>query len=754
MADLLAVDDAPLATSTRTPENRIDDADYLRSNVCGGEGFDWYYASDRDRHAQLRTPITDGQGEPWIWRFKDIRSWWSNPHHDRRRGVRSELPTDWVPGSKPIWFTEYGCAALDKATNQPNKFLDAMSSESTLPYYSNGQRNDALQAAYVRAVTEYWGDNDNNPPHKDGGRMVDMSRAHVWCWDARPYPAFPARDDLWSDGAAWTHGHWLNGRAGAVPLAAIVSDICREAGIAAFDVSGLSGVVRGMALTNGETGRAALQPLMLAYGFDALERDGVLQFKMRTGRVDAVLDQDDLALAEDVSGAEFARAPDSDLFGRVRVSHVEAGSDYPAATAEATLPDDHLGSASETELPMTLTRGEARASAERWLAEAGVARDTVRFALAPSKSELGPGDVVRLMVGGRPEQSWRIDRVERAGAVTVDAVRVDRAVYDDRPVDDAPALTRPYQPPVPVWPVFMDLPLLRGDEVPHAPWLAVSAKPWPGAVAAWSSVNAEGGFDLNTTLPVRSVMGKTLTPLHFARAGAWDRGAPLRLRITEGQLNSATVTSVMAGANLLAIGDGSADRWELIQFKDATLVQPGVWEVELRLRGQAGTDAVMPDVWPAGSTVVLLDGAPKQVALPPDTRGQMRYWRIGPASRPPEDDSYDTIGAAFAGIGLRPLCPCHLRVDGRRITWVRRTRIGGDGWDGPDVPLGEATERYVVRLVRAGAILHQQIVGVPEVQIAAEAWAKAAVGGAFAVEVAQLSDQFGAGAFIRREIDG
>ena len=134
-----------------------------------------------------------------------------------------------------------GCAALDKGTNQPNKFLDAMSSESMLPWFSDGRRDDAIQAACVEAVTSYWADPANNPAMKNGGRMVELSRAHVWAWDARPYPAFPGRDDLWSDGPAWERGHWLNGRAGAVPLADVVRDICEGAGVAAFDVSGLLG---------------------------------------------------------------------------------------------------------------------------------------------------------------------------------------------------------------------------------------------------------------------------------------------------------------------------------------------------------------------------------------------------------------------------------------------------------------------------------------------------------------------------------
>ena len=74
-----------------------------------------------------------------------------------------------------------------------------------------------MQAAYVAAMMRYWADPAHNPTGSYGGPMVDMSRAHVWCWDARPFPAFPGRGDLWSDGPAWDRGHWLNGRAGAVP---------------------------------------------------------------------------------------------------------------------------------------------------------------------------------------------------------------------------------------------------------------------------------------------------------------------------------------------------------------------------------------------------------------------------------------------------------------------------------------------------------------------------------------------------------
>ena len=739
---------------------RIDNPDYLRSNVAGGEGFDWYYASDEDRLAQRRSPIRDGLfDEHWIWRYKDLRGWWMNAHHDRVAGVRAETPSPWVPRSKPIWFTEMGCPALDKGTNQPNKFLDAMSSESALPWFSDGRRDDRVQAAYLRAMTEYWGDPANNPARpargrNPEGRMVEMARAHVWCWDARPFPVFPARSDLWADGPAWQRGHWLNGRAGAVPLADVVAEICREAGVVATDCEGLSGLVRGYAVDGAQTGRAALQPLMLAHGFDAVEREGVLGFVMRDGRVSARLGPEDMALAEGIEAPEFTRAAQAEMAGRVRLTHVEAGADYTTRTAETQLPGAGSLAVSDSELAMALTRGEGQATAERWLAEAEVARDTLRLALPPSRAELGPGDVIELTeAGGAGSRRWRIDRVERAGALSIDAVRVEPGLYRPARAVEGEAAARSFVPPVPVWPVFLDLPLMRGDEVPHAPHLAVTATPWPGSVAVWVAAEAGGGYRRNVTIPARSVIGVTLGPLAAARPGVWDRGPPLRLRLKGGTLGSASEAALLAGANLIAIGDGSAEGWELIQFREARLVGPGLWEIAMRLRGQAGSDALMPPAWPAGSLAVLLDGSAVQVDLPPEARNQTRHWRIGPALRAHSDPSYRAVTAAFRGAGLRPLSPCHLARVGRAVSWVRRTRVQGDGWDGPDVPLGETQERYSVRLVRAGAVLAQAMVGEPRWTIPEAAWNAAQGGGSFAIEVAQLSDVFGAGPFARMDVN-
>ncbi|MEM6897387.1 MAG: glycoside hydrolase TIM-barrel-like domain-containing protein, partial [Pseudomonadota bacterium] len=263
----------------------IYDLDYLKANVAGGEGYDWYYHSAQARDAQIRTPITDGaHGEPWVFRYKDIRNWWDNYHHDRVDGARSDTPSAWEPRSKPIRFTELGCAAIDKGTNEPNKFLDPKSAESSLPVYSKGLRDPLIQLQYLRAMFAYWRDPVNNPTSEVyGGEMVDMSRAHVWAWDARPYPYFPANTDVWSDGDNYDRGHWLTGRATGRSLADVVTEICARSGLYDIDVSNLYGFVRGYVVDFVSDARAALQPLMLAYGFDAVEREGKLVFFNRDG---------------------------------------------------------------------------------------------------------------------------------------------------------------------------------------------------------------------------------------------------------------------------------------------------------------------------------------------------------------------------------------------------------------------------------------------------------------------------------------
>jgi hypothetical protein len=655
------------------------------------------------------------------------------------------------PQFDAAWVDEYGCAAINKGTNQPNKFLDLKSSESSLPHHSTGARDDLIQVQYLRTFIDYWTDPAHNPVSPEyGGPMIDMSRAFVWAWDTRPYPYFPNNRNLWSDGQNYARGHWLNGRVSSQPLSAVVAQICRRAGLEAFDTSALYGIVRGYAVDQISDARASLQPLMLRYGFDAVERGGVLHFVMRDGLNSVRLDTAQLAVSSEMNGSlEQTREAQAEIAGRVRLRFVQADGNFDIIAEEAVLAQDATHAIAASEFNMALTRAEGRQVIERWLTEARVSRETVRLALPPSMLSIGAGDVIELPAeGGEGDALYRIDRVEQREMQLIEAVRIEPEVYNPASFDDELAALRPFAAPVPVNALFMDLPLLRGDEVTHAPYIATTAQPWPGSVAVYGSTTDEN-YQLNKILPIRATMGVTETDLAASRPGLFDHGGGLQVRLTSGVLENVERSAVLGGANMAAIGDGTADNWEVFQFSAAELVAPNTYWLTNRLRGQAGTDALMPPVWPVGSQFVLLNGVPSQLAISPNLRRIVQNYRIGPAQRGYDDPSYIHRTEAFDGNGLRPLSPCHLRgtitQGGIKLDWIRRTRIDGNDWDTVEVPLGEESEQYLVRVYQNGQVLREAQTTSPTWHYDQNMLTSDGVTGSVLVSVAQISASYGVG---------
>lgn len=724
--------------------------EYLRGNISGGEGYDWYYPSDEARGRQERMPISDAAfGEPWIYRYKDIQNWWSRPHHDRVDGVRKAAPTGWEPRSKPIWFTELGCPAVDKGTNQPNVFHDPKSVESFFPYSSCESRDDYIQQRYLQAVYGYWAEDANNPASdRYGGRMVDLSRAFVWAWDARPWPDFPDRLDIWADGGNFDRGHWINGRIGLPALGHVVAEICARAGAADVDVGALHGTVTGYQIGNVESARQSLQPLMLVHAFDSFSLDGRPAFAERTGRVRATLDLDSLTVAPSVPALSLTRAAQTESPGRISLGYLRADADYQPGVTEAVLPERSEPDTSQSSVPIALRDAEARSVAERWLSEAAVARDVAEFALPPSRLALTAGDIVSLTADNVADL-YRIDRVEEAGRRMLTAVRVEPSLYRAPTYSPSRARTRKVETPGPAYPEFLDLPLLTGTEVVHAPHIAVARSPWSGPVAVFSAAN-DFGYALNLQVQRPATMGETLDPLPAARAGAWCR-TTVRVRVVSGVLRSSGESDVLNGANAAAVRHGAGD-WEVFQFAHATLVGPGEYALAGLLRGQAGTDGVMSKIMPAGADFVLLDGAVSQLDLPASVRGLARHYRVGPSSRPYSDPSYLHRVVTFAGVGLRPYRPAHLSAKraasgGVTIAWVPRARVDGDSWEGLDVPLGEVREAYHLRIVRDGLVLRDAWPTEP--RFVYDLSMQVADGGPAVVDVcvAQVSDRFGPGPY-------
>ena len=85
----------------------------------------------------------------------------------------------------------------------------------------------------------------------------------------------------------------------------------------------------------------------------------------------------------------------------------------------------------------------------------------------------------------------------------------------------------------------------------------------------------------------------------------------------------------------------------------------------------------------------------------------------------------------------------------RGLSWIRRTRIGGDRWEVPEVPLGEETESYVVRVMQGTQILREAVTQTPGWIYDLAAQSADGVVGAYEVHVAQVSALYGPGQWAR-----
>jgi len=744
-------------TDEREGEDHLDaplrwgpyDKALLRARIRGGEGYDWFYASDADRAAQLRTPITDGAyGEPWVFRFKDLWNWWANAHHDRPGGVRAASPTAYVPQSKALRFIELNFPAIDKAANQPNVFFDPKSSESFFPYFSTGARDDAAQRAALEAVLSFWEDPAENPASAlYAGRMVDTARTHLWAWDARPWPEFPALDGVWSDGENYRLGHWLNGRLGKPTLAMIVAEVAAARSIA-VDVERLIGMVDGAQRDGVMSDRDFLAPLLELHQADIFDRGDALWAGSRAFA--ERLDMEEASLIAPARGeppVETADADDLDAPRRLRIQHYAAGSDYRQTLTHAPGWTGAGGdSVVDVAADVVITTEEAEARAGALLAERRVTRVSDRFAAPPTMLTLRPGMVARIAgaagVSGLGVIETRALSVGWEWARPVEAERWDRAVYAvGGGMTDGRSARLPAPPPAaaPVL-VAMDLPRLDAAYVEHLPYFAAYARPWSG-VAVWRGTGGALAPDMLIDSP--SVMGLLDTALTPRPPDIWDDGASAELTLFEGGLASAPDLAVLNGANALAI-EAPDGAWEIVQFASATLIAPNRWRIARLLRGQRGTEGAMThDV---GARLVLLSSALRQPGYGAEFRTAAFDYRFGPATRPVDGASWTGFSAAFMGVGLRPFAPAHLSVAATggdlEASWTRRARWGGDPWDASEIAAPDGRVYAVRWRAAGGALLRAETVTDAEAAIFLAADGAPASG---SVEVAQIGSVWGEG---------
>jgi hypothetical protein len=229
---------------------------------------------------------------------------------------------------------------------------------------------------------------------------------------------------------------------------------------------------------------------------------------------------------------------------------------------------------------------------------------------------------------------------------------------------------------------------------------------WPGA-SLYRSVDgtawAQVGRSLSETAwgATANALGTPTSPF------ATDQTNSLTVFMTTGgeRLESVTQDSMLSGANAALVLKANGEP-EIIQFRDVALNPDGSYTLAGLLRGRRGTD-VFVDGHEAGELFVLLD--PDDVETMVTSLGDLdlpRSWRAVGFGTIFEDA--ETLVASHTGRDLKPYAPWNVQAAltgspaNISLSWVRRTRIGGELKDGTGlVPLGETSEAYEVDILSA-----------------------------------------------------
>lgn len=551
------------------------------------------------------------------------------------------------------------------------------------------------------------------------GELVQTEPLGAWSLtDTNAFdPVWQFRQDVWvahtggSTGGDWTYrtkpAVLLGDRSavGKVPLADVVIDVARRAGLAAgqVDVSAVTRLIYGAAFKAvNVTGRGILEDLLTHTQHEIAMIDGVLKVFPRPVSSSGTLTDADLGAD---GGAPLKRRTDSTAVPRrleLNYHSIEAQLERGQQAAEFPVEVVPAGEQIRIETAMVMDDAEAAVDVQTLMGEASAERTEFEAAVPYTRGDIEPGQI------------WGVSDLDGVQAVRVQEIAGGRVLAlrgrsawpflnpDGAFFDNAKPI-----------PVLGERPATDFDLIDSHMWRDVDDGPafyylgwprrigltWPGGVLYRST----DPFVFDTefaAITAAATAGVSIGELgDVPTAHLWDRGNALTVRMKSGTPESASEADVLVAANPVWVQCGETGEWELIQFATATENADGTWTLTNLLRGRRGTEHLTGSHAP-GDRVLWADQAFAKRSGGSLIGTQVYFVS---ATLGASQDLSTRRGFVNNARALRPYSVGH--IAGSRggggdltITWVRRSRIAG----GPaltTVPLGEETEAYEIDVI-------------------------------------------------------
>ena len=669
--DVVGIDAYFPLTDSPQPPNGFS-RDEIKKGWHSGEYWDYYY----DERGELQD-ITERK-----YSIKDMETWWANEHINP-----DGSKTAWQPKMKKIWFTEFGFPSLDSCSNQPNLFYDPMSTSGGIPKHSSGAIDFNAQLLAIDATLEQW----------QNSEMV--TKMFLWAWDARPYPYFPDRADLWADGSLWAFGHWVNGKINNCSLAAMIQDVANRGGIP-VDISKVYGHVRGHIISYQQDAVAALDIIRTCYNLRAFESaEGKVVFLPSiTPSVTAEIPFDDVIAGRHSQHSFFLlESNQQDYPKTLKINFINRLNDYNVDSITVFNSTAGTEKTLELSLPMASSRDNMETYANVLLRSLWVQRRSFRLSLPMKYLALEPFDSI--VVG---HETMVISNVRVDSHITIEATSDDPLAYSrltnnniaadyfgNAQISKAPKITKTdfaifELPAITDQPIILISPLVSLDN-------------WPGAMLYVSYDNREN-FQQLSQISSGATHGIALDCQGGASPYLIDKKNAITINVSNGTLESTNEAGLRNGKNIAIIGQ------EIIQFRYAELVAENQYKITHLIRGKYNTHNA-PHI--PGERFVLLDinngiinYKTKDIGINID----LKLTTIGMPSA-----SGVTMSHMIKGMFFQTMAPVHVKVvrDGNDIliSWTRCTRTEGVWHHGMD--LDEPKEMYDIEIVNKQGSLIQ-----------------------------------------------
>jgi hypothetical protein len=553
-----------------------------------------------------------------------------------------------------------------------------------------------------------------------------------------------------------------------VQLSEIVSDVCERSGLEASDlnVAALTDAVDGYPVTHQMSGRAAIEPLQQAYYFDCVESDDKLKFVKRGSATVTTIPEADRGAhevgQERPASLEIRRAFETELPIQVDVEYPDVDADHQIGHQYDRRITKDTRHRLNLQLPIVMPATKAKQIARTQLYQAWQ-NNSFRWTTTRKYAHLEPTDIVLLptvSASYRARITSRRDQMN--GIIEWEGVQESVEVYAQSGAD---AVTPPYTPQTVFEPsttalALLDTPLLRDEDKGKGFYVAMcgTTASWPGAQLFKSE---DDGSTYNNILSTgtKAAIGTAVTALpRFTGGVVFDDGSSVVVQMLGGgTLTSYTEAQVLNGAGGFVIG--APGRWEVAQYKTATLTAPGTYELTGFLRGLRGTEWAV-GTHEAGDTFVLASPEAWRLCNPPSTDLSVERLYKAPAFRALLSSATATAFTDSA-VRRRPFSVAQLKAEplgdgGYFFSWVHRSLTGGEWLNSTDVALDPTFSLFTVTISTDEGVLVKRY-EVTEEYMPYVAAAIATDFGftppAFRVRVAQKNSDYGEGSGVTISTD-